>query len=263
MSDQEAQDSTTELAPARVRAKRPPVVLEEVRNDDMLKVWRHRGKNDRLVVSFSGVGTLRHGVEPNFVKTATDLARNHVLYIADPKRTWLNGPGLVEDIVALVEAEARASGARQIVSMGHSMGGFCALALPGFTRVDAVLAYSPQVSVDPSIVPNEKRWGLFRSSIQSFVVPNALGRASAETEYYVVFGDTRRESPQTSLLEPGPNLHLFILPGVKHHTAETVVGAGLGEELLNAAFNRRVWRIRRQLRQRLRGFQVPIKEVAS
>jgi hypothetical protein len=263
MPDQAEQDSTAELAPPPVRAKRPPVVLEQVRDDDTLKVWRHRGKNDRLVISFSGVGTLRHGVEPNFVKTSTDLARNHVLYIADPQRTWLNGPGLLEEIVALVESEASVTGARQIVTMGHSMGGFCALALPGFTRIDAVLAYSPQVSVDPSLAPDEKRWELFRSAIQSFVVPSALGRTAPDSEYYILFGDTRRETPQVRLLEPRSNLHLFMLPGVKHHTAETVVKAGLGEDLLNAAFNRRVWRIRRQLRQRFGGYQVPMKEATA
>ena len=42
--------------------------------------------------------------------------------------------------------------------MGLSMGGFCALVAARIVPVDVVLAFGPQWSVVPGIVPGEERW---------------------------------------------------------------------------------------------------------
>ncbi len=46
----------------------------------------------------------------------------------------------------------------QIVTIGQSMGAFCALAAAEVLPVSAVLAFGPQFSVDPARMPQETRW---------------------------------------------------------------------------------------------------------
>ena len=48
-------------------------------------------------------------------------------------------------------------GAR-VMTYGSSMGGYAALRFARALRADAILALSPQYSIDPAVVPWEDRW---------------------------------------------------------------------------------------------------------
>lgn len=232
--------------------RRPDVTITPVRDDDGLRVWRHVGTSDRLVVCFSGVGSDPDQPPPlEFAKSATNLGRDHVLYIADPQRTWMNGPGLIEEIVSVVQGEVRQTGARDVFTLGNSMGGFAALVLGAFLPVRVALALSPQLSVDPAIVPEETRWRRWRDRIGAFRIPHALDATEGSaTRHYVLFGSMRREAVQRDLLRPAANIVPFVLRGVGHDSALRLREAGILDEVVQLAFGGRTRALLRTLRGR-------------
>lgn len=59
---------------------------------------------------------------------------------------------------ALAAIATVAGGYGQVVAYGSSMGGYAALAFGGRCGADAAIALSPQFSLDPRVVPFERRW---------------------------------------------------------------------------------------------------------
>jgi hypothetical protein len=101
--------------------------MEVLRMDDDLCVWRIAGTSDRLLISMSGIGdTDADQPAPQFMSFAQGTT-DTMLFIADPRRSWLSRPGIIDEIKALIETEAARASAQQIVIFGASMGGFSAL----------------------------------------------------------------------------------------------------------------------------------------
>ncbi len=238
-------------------AARAPITIETLRDDARLRIWRHPGQGRRLVVVFSGVGTDRSkppGLE--LARVATGPAGDPALFFADPARSWLNAPGLMEEVVATVKAEAARLGAEEIVAVGHSMGGYSALVLGGHVRLRRVLALSPQFSVDPAVVPDEDRWPMFRRHIAEYRIRSANDHLQPETQYYVIFGKHRREAPQLRLVPKAANVALFMLPDVRHDSIKRLARQGVLDEVVQLAFGGRTRKLRILLREQMRGYQV-------
>lgn len=243
--------------PMRGAGQKPALHIDMLRDDARLRLWRHRGRSQRLVVSFSGVGRDRSQLPRlEFGRTASANGRDHVLYIADPARSWLNQPGLIEEIAGLVETEAAQVGATQVVAMGHSLGGFSALVLGGFTRVDVALALSPQFSLDPEIAPDEGRWMMFRQHFPRLRIRQAADHMAASTQHYILFGRHYRELPQRRLMRPAPNAACFLLPKVRHDSVVKLYHAGILDEVVQLAFDGRSRRLRQLLMERMQGVQL-------
>jgi hypothetical protein len=218
-----------------------PVPLEDglqlLRDDAGLRLWRIRGETGRLVVCFSGVGAdPALPPPPEWQRLAAHVPRDHLLFVADPSRTWLNREGLIEEIVDAIEAEVDHTGATQVCTLGHSMGGFSALVIPAFTHVDVAVAMSPQFAADPAVVPNETRWTDYRDAIPVYRVSNAADHIIAGCQYYVFFGRHPREAVQRDLAQAHENLELYVMPGTHHNTPQKMKAAGVLDMVINACF---------------------------
>ncbi len=223
-----------------------------------LRVWSHRGDSARLVVCFSGVGP--DADEPpgyEFAATAARQGRDSVLYVADPRRSWLNGKGLIEAVVEQVERFAAEIGAEQICALGHSMGGFSACVLPDFTKIDVAIAMSPQASVHPDFAGDDPRWMEYREKIERFRVRHVEDHIRPETQYFTIFGMHPREIPQRKRFPVAENIELLRMPKTHHNTAQRLRAKGLLDAVVQAAFDRRIYRVRRLIR---RNFGVPYRD---
>jgi len=218
----------------------PRLDIPLLRKDRRLWVWWHRGQSRRLVVVFSSVG---HG--PNtpplleFARTATADGQDNALFIADPQRSWLNAPRVIEDTVEAIDAARDEVGADETVTMGYSMGGFAALAITGFTAVTASLAFSPQMSIDPALVPDEGRWKKYRSRIAAVHVRAATDHMAAATQHTIIMGESRLEKPQLRLLPQAANTDILLLRRTGHDTATRIKQAGILPDVVALAFARR------------------------
>lgn len=219
--------------------------LHLVYDDDGLRVTRTDGASDCLVVSFSGIGSDDSPCQlEEFIMTATDEGQHPALYIMDKHRSWMNAPGLLEHIVRIVEAEAARLNATTICTIGNSMGGFMALLLPYFTRVDRALAFSPQYSVDPAVNPDEWRWADYVQRIDTFRHPTLEGRFTDQTQYTVVHGGHPRERPQVTAFPRHPSIAHFLRPGLAHGVAQFLKQTNAQGPLTQAVFEGRRRRVR-------------------
>ncbi len=231
-------------------ATEPPLVITPLVEGPDLLAWEHRGESDRLVVCFSGVGpdaSVWPGYE--FAATAAGGGKDNVLYIADPQRSWLNAPGLIERIVTLIEDTAARMGAGQVCALGHSMGGYAACVLPGFTPVDVAVALSPQVSVHPEVAGDDPRWMEWRDRIAEHRVRHVADHLSDDTQYFAFFGMHGREAPQRERFPAADNIELLRMRKTHHNTAQRLKARGLLDVVIQAAFDRRIYRVRRLIRR--------------
>lgn len=234
-----------------------PLLISPLLDSPELRIWLHRGQSTRLVVCFSGIGSDPDRLpEYEFARTATADGRDWVLYIADPARSWLNAPGLIERIVEIVEAQAAAIGATQVCTLGHSMGGYSACVLPGFTRVDVAMALSPQVSVHPDVVPDDGRWMNWRERIASVRIRHVEDHLSAATQYFAIFGMAGREAPQRDRFPVAENIERLHMANTHHNTAQRLKARGILDTVVGLAFDGRLYRVRRLIRRNFEGVLV-------
>jgi hypothetical protein len=228
-----AQAKANNVPPAPVAAS----ALVVLRDDALMRLWRREGMGDRLVVCCSGVGKRDDQLpEAEFNRLAFRDAADHLLFFADPGRTWLNAPGLIEALVQEIEAEAKRVGASEICIVGHSMGAYAAMVLPAFTKIDVAVAFSPQYVVDPALLPEETRWENWRSKIGQFRIASVADHLVPSCQYFVFHGRNRGEAVQRNLVKPLANLDMFVMPGTIHRTPKKLKDFGVLDAVLEACF---------------------------
>lgn len=234
-----------------------PFAIRPIVQDDDLHVWRHNGTGSQLLVSFSGIGRDPKSA-PNyeFARSATGGGQFHALFVSDPNRTWLNGPGLIERIVMLIENTARDIRATRVCTLGHSMGGYSAAVISGFTPVDVAICLSPQASVNPDVAPDETRWAKFRGNIDNHRIRSVGDHISDRTTYYVFFGQHGREAPQRDRFPMARNIKFFVMPRTVHNTPQRMKGRGILDEVILTSTQKRTRLVRRLLKSNLNARQL-------
>ena len=211
---------------------------------------RQDGHNGRTLLSFTGVGHAMGGIDvqrPEFFRTGE--AYRHIVFVTDLTRSWGNALdfSLIRDHVAgLTESDT-------VDALGNSMGGFLALLAPAFLPVRRAVAFAPQFSVHPGLVPWETRWGHYRKAIRDWKYDSLEGRFADTTGYFVFSGDNALDRRQAGLFPVSDNLTMTLLEGFGHDVANDLKQAGVLQELIAACFEGRY--LRDWLDTRLVGFR--------
>lgn len=115
------------------------------------------GAAEELVISFASIGHDKTKVpSPEFLGSATASGRP-ALFISDESRSWANAPGMIPVLQDQIARLRQAQVISKILLIGQSMGAFAALVAAAEIEVDAVLAISPQFSVHPEVLSDD-RW---------------------------------------------------------------------------------------------------------
>lgn len=134
------------------------------------------GEGRDLALSFASVGhdPQRHP-SPEFVATATGrglkAAPRSALFIQDNSRSWAADPCFPAVLDRALSMVAPVAPFSRRVAIGMSMGGFSALVASRLQTLDAVLAFVPQWSIDPKIMPEETRWQQWRGHVAGSAWP--------------------------------------------------------------------------------------------
>lgn len=182
-----------------------------------LRVHRLAGSEPTLVVSFTSVGTKRE-VWPDleFPNLASQGGRNHVLFISDKSRSWMNSPGLDEEISQCIADYCVKHQINRVVTLGVSMGASNALICGQNFPVDLTIALSPQYSVHPKILPDESRWTHFRNAISQWPYPAITELPRSPTKVFILHGDSEEEERHSRHFGRAHNVQHYILPGHNH-----------------------------------------------
>lgn len=224
------------------------VTLLVLKNDPPLVLSYVPGASDTLVISLAGVGRGRKTQPPvEFFQLAYQGGENHVLFVSDASRSWMNGPGLAEAIVATIEKVVREAGIQRIVAVGNSMGGTMALILPYLTRIDEVLAFVPQFSARPERVPEEDRWMFFRSKIRSWPFEAIERLPTDRCTVTILHGGSPDELVHLHRFPKDPKAKHFVMPELGHRLAYDLHKAGKLARIVGTVIAKKPWKCRRAI----------------
>lgn len=178
------------------------------------------GRSGLLILAFSGIGDRKEPVPSPEARRLTGWdGENHVLFIGDASRSWMNAPGLTEKLCAAFDGLVEKIRPSRIVAFGNSMGGTSALIFAGLRKVDAVLAIVPQYSVNRELVPEEKRWMHFREHIVEWRYPSVPVLSADRGDIMVLHGGEAREMIHARRFRCGPGVDHYVVPQYGHALA--------------------------------------------
>ena len=178
------------------------------------------GRGDVLVISFSGVG-LNPDVVPKVegVSLAGQQGENHVLFVSDASRSWMNYPGQMAKLKAKISKLTDEIKPSRIVAIGNSMGGSCALIYAGEAKVDAVLAIVPQFSIFPGVVRRGPSWSEYTSQISDWPYVTVPDLSGTSIDVVIMHGTASGEILQARKFKQGSNIHHYLFQNVGHDLA--------------------------------------------
>lgn len=190
------------------------VVYED--NNLMIQVQDRESTGNICLVSFTGVGHGLGGIDlqtPEFTRSGLNGPK---IFVIDKQRSWGNDVSLE----TIEEVTGAYSVGRQVITLGNSMGGFLAILLSGPLEADHCLAFTPQWSIDPRIVPEEKRWMSYRRKIETIRYPDLSKSFETACRYTCLFGDSRDEEIHSSRFPSGlENLEVYKFKNAEHDLA--------------------------------------------
>ena len=193
-------------------APRPQMAI--LHDTPPLRIGYQQGTVPTLVVCFSSVGTERNVMPPfEFVGAATAGGR-HGLFISDIGRSWMNGAEIIAQTQQHVAQIRATHGITQIIAMGLSMGGFNALIAPRLFDVTRVIAFAPQYSLHPDIMPQERRWRYWQRQIDPWRFESA--EPIVPTAQTFIFHGLKDDAHHALAFPAQPNLDHYFFPGFDH-----------------------------------------------
>lgn len=231
-----------------VRNNNKEVTLLVLRNEPPLMMRYVPGSSDTLVISLAGVGNDRHA-QPTieFFQLAYQDGLNHVLFVSDASRSWLNGPGLAEAIVETIEKVVKEAGIKRVFALGNSMGGTMALILPYLTKIDEVLAFVPQYSAKPERLPEEDRWMFFRKKIKEWRFEAIDSLPTDRCVVTILHGGTPHELIHMNRFPRDPKAKHFVLPKMDHRLAHNLHKKKKLARIVAKAIAKKPWQCKRAI----------------
>ena len=175
-----------------------------------------------MFLSFTSLRHAMGGIQMEEFVGSTRLPGYCALFITDRNASWYNDfpPEQLFDALAPYVAGKR------LVTIGHSMGGFGAIWAAKHLKVDVALAFCPQYSVDPAVLPDEHRWAKFRERIETIRASSLEGCFVPDTQFVTINGDGLDEM-HWSRFPQAPNCNHILVRDCDHDTAKALKDAGV------------------------------------
>lgn len=220
--------------------------FKTLHSDERLQIEAALGSSHRLVVSFTSVGTKRHEWPPKeFVGIASRGSKNHVICVTDFSRCWMNHPGMARKVADVISDYILDNAITEVSAVGTSMGGYNALILGKLIPFTHIVAFAPQYSVHPDILPEETRWHWFRKQIENWPHRAIERLPNPPTKIVVFHGDTADEQRHWMLFPKGSNLRHFIFSGADHNFVVPLKQHKVLQKIVQAVIHEKPRRLRK------------------
>lgn len=209
-----------------------------------LRIEAAMGETSRLIVSFTSVGQERDKWPPKeFVGLASQGGRNHVVCVSDMSRCWMNSKDMLALTVTKISDYIVDHGITEVMAIGTSMGAFNALVFGRIMPLSRIICFTPQYSVHPDVLPEEKRWWFFRKQITEWPNKQMDTLPQAPVPIYMFHGDSPDERMHWERFPTAPNLKHYIFSGADHNFVRNLKGAKVLQKIVRAALNDRPGRM--------------------
>jgi hypothetical protein len=185
---------------------------------------------------------------PGFGEAYLQARGIDAVHVLSRENRWYQHPELTDALAAVAAATA---GYAKVIAYGSSMGGFAALHHGGACGATIGIALSPQYSVDPRIVPFDRRWA---GDVEQIAFQD-LEAAPPATQYVIYDPRDPYDRPHFELFAARSATLGIPVPHGGHPVASYLVEAGLLGPMLEAveagtfdpaAYRRELRRRRRQ-----------------
>ena len=187
--------------------------------DEMLKItYLDNSNSSRCLIAFTGIGHAMGGINVQREEFFSQHALGMVIWITDKRRSWGNNL----KVERISNAIKNLCSEREIFLIGNSMGGFLAILFSRALNARKVMAFVPQFSVSPNIVPTEKRWMEYRKGIKNIIYEDLSKSFSDDIDYVLLMGSGGAEEihyQKFACLSQKPNLQLFKFLDATHNVA--------------------------------------------
>ena len=199
-------------------------------DDDDFRIGLVSGDCDTAVITFAGIGLQLGGVPTaEFRSSLADAQIGQgaafIVHVVEKRRVWYNNGSLAR-ILDVLTALVRRLGVDDVVTLGNSMGGFGAVVFCGrLAQARRAIAFCPQSSVDPRVVPFERRWRMLRRNIVRWDIRDAASELDNSKEYHLFHGtdDAMDVSHAERFRQAAaPGLHIHAVPECGHDVAKAL-----------------------------------------
>lgn len=176
----------------------------------------------RWVVTFDNYG-IGHGFDrAAFGEEFLRKAGVSAVHVMGAREDWYQYAEMGEAMLAVRGATA---GAKRVMTYGSSMGGYAALRFAEAAGANAVLALSPQYSIDPEKAPFEVRW--LQDSQRIRWLPEVDGALRTTAKPVIVFDPCGDDLLHVKLIEEAVAIERIMLPHCGHPSTTFLGEVGL------------------------------------
>ena len=190
----------------------------------------------RLIVSFdnlSDAGNPRFDREPWAAKFCRDNGWSH-LGIFAPGPSWFRSADLIDFLDALRD-QGFFEPFDDVTFCGASMGGFAAMVFSSLSPDSKVLAFSPQSTLDQSLVPWENRFQRGHDQDWNLPYSDAVDHVSSARRVYVVYDPMDAGDKQHVQRLSGSNVIHLTTIGLGHKSAMSINRMERLKDVMHAA----------------------------
>lgn len=181
-----------------------------------------------LVVTFDYFGATELAYKPWGGKFIQENGWS-LVGVTSKKKNWFRSPDLHEFLIGFRDSGGF-SGYDKVVFAGPSMGGFGAGVFSGLSRGSVIVTTSPQSTLDPNLVPFEKRYDREHRLNWSGLFADAAVESASASKIYVAYDPLVIPDKLHVDRLPQVNLVRFEIP----HLGHTIVSSLLKMNLLKA-----------------------------
>ncbi len=149
-----------------------------------------RRQSEQLVVAFGGLGHGYGGFKVEFRQSLAKLGSSAVFVSDEACRWYQYGPEDLKPIIDTINAVRAEVGARRLVCLGNSMGGFGALLFGGWLGADAILSFVPQTAIEPEVTEalGDRRYWRYQKNIPAYPHGDLLKQPPASGRVVLCWG---------------------------------------------------------------------------
>ncbi len=194
--------------------------------------------SSRCLVVFTGVGHKLGGIDIQREEFYSQHKFGMIIWITDKKRSWGNNL----NVLKISEILKKISHNKKIFIIGNSMGGFLGILFSKYLNAKKVIAFNPQFSVCPDIVPDEKRWMHYRHQITEYRFKDLGDNFDKDIKYALILGDDLEDEIHYNKFfkfSSHPNIELIRIRNIKHNVASYLKNLNLLNESIFTFFDGR------------------------
>lgn len=190
--------------------------LQNVYRDKGLQLLAQKGPGDSAIVVFSSLYGNFPSAQPEMAGTASARGARPAVFVRDLAQGWFQDPGTAATLVREVRGYLSRIGAKRVMAVGDSMGGYGALVFAHEIGADTALAFAPQYDVSPAAMPDDPRWKEFRDRIPTYSRGAVDRYLSPDVTYYVLHGREGPDIVHWSRFPVAAHLRHYLIDGQAH-----------------------------------------------